>query len=229
MIGVNINFLTDGIIVGAIIGDIQTTVAIYERQVTITIKTTSMTRTQGNEVTMVSIMDRSRHIAIHRSGVGIHRGRTSWSITTSKHGIANDDTCRIKAFPSGIGILVLQGVQSINRHIIILDVCTVEFDTIFSSHFPISIYTTQPRWISVLQIFQIDRWNDGILSIVYIIERNRTTCHLTMWFNQHLAVLCRYFFRTIQLESKRFTNILIFIIIALVTIIIAHTRLLTKT
>ena len=68
--------LLDMLIVGTVVGDIQLTVAIYEGQVTITIQTTGMTCSDGDEVTVVGIMDRSRSITKYGLVVGILRTTT---------------------------------------------------------------------------------------------------------------------------------------------------------
>ena len=119
MIGINGYFVGDAIVVGAIVRDIQLTITIDQRQVTIAIQSTCMTSTQRNEVTMEDIIDGSRGITEHRIGVGTRRHSTRISVTTGKDRIMDDDTRLVQATPSGgIGILVLQHVQFLNRHIV---------------------------------------------------------------------------------------------------------------
>ena len=66
-------FLGNGVVVGAVVGDVQLAVAVDQRQVTVAIETTGMTGTQGNEVAVVDIVDGGRGIAEHRSGIGKDR------------------------------------------------------------------------------------------------------------------------------------------------------------
>ena len=50
MIVINSDFLTDGIIVGTVVGDIQSTVAVNEGQVTVAIQTAYMSCAKGDEI-----------------------------------------------------------------------------------------------------------------------------------------------------------------------------------
>ena len=67
----NCDFTSDGIVVRTIVSDVQTTIAIHEGQVTITIETTGMASTQRDEVTMIDIVDRCCGITKYRRGIGI--------------------------------------------------------------------------------------------------------------------------------------------------------------
>ena len=52
-------------VVGAVVSDVQTTVAIHQGEVTITIESTNMSGSDGDEVAVIDIMDRGRYIAIY--------------------------------------------------------------------------------------------------------------------------------------------------------------------
>ena len=97
-----------GIIVSAIVGDIQTTITIDKGQVTVTIKASGMTRTDGNQVAVINIMDRCRGIAKNSRGIGIDLGRTRRRVTSGKHGIVDDNTFRVQTFPSCLVIRLVQ-------------------------------------------------------------------------------------------------------------------------
>ena len=73
MVGINLNLLGNGVVVCSVTGDIQLTIAIDQRQVTITIKTTGMTGTQRDHVTMIDIVDRGSSITIYRHSIGTCR------------------------------------------------------------------------------------------------------------------------------------------------------------
>ena len=70
MVSIDVDFLGNRVVVGAVVGDIQFTVAIDKGQITVTVETTRMTRTQCNHVAMEHIVDRGRGIAIYRVDVG---------------------------------------------------------------------------------------------------------------------------------------------------------------
>ena len=117
----NGNFLRNGIVVGTIVGDVQLTVAIDQRQVAVTIETASVSCTQGDEVAMIHIVDGCRGITKHGWGVGMGCGqrRTRRRITTGKHGIVDDDAGIVQAAPSGcICVLIFQVIQVFSEHII---------------------------------------------------------------------------------------------------------------
>ena len=95
----NSDFLTNTIIVGTIVGDIQSTITIHEGQVTVTIKTTHMVGAQSDEVTVVDIMDRGSSITEDRGGIGKYLIRTCRGVTTGKDSIMNGDTTGIQITP----------------------------------------------------------------------------------------------------------------------------------
>ena len=114
---VNGDFLGNGVVVGTVAGDVQLAVAINERQVTVTVESARVTRTQCNHVAMEHIVDRGGGIAEYRVDVGTRRHRTRLRVTAGKHGIVDDDTRLVQAAPpGGIGILVQQFVQIPNGH-----------------------------------------------------------------------------------------------------------------
>ena len=118
VIGVDAYLFLDIIVVGAVVGDVQTSVAVDEGQVTIAVETAGMACTQGDEVAVVDVVNRGRGVAKHRSGVGIDSGRTRRRVTAGKHGIVDDDALVVQRFPPVIGILVLQGVQCVGGNIL---------------------------------------------------------------------------------------------------------------
>ena len=69
------NLGRDAVVIGTVIGDVQLTVAVHEGQVTLAIDATGMAGTNGNEVTVIHIVNGGCGIAIHRGGVGIDGGR----------------------------------------------------------------------------------------------------------------------------------------------------------
>ena len=100
------------IVIGTVVGDVQLTVAIDEGQVTIAIETAGMPRTNGDEVAVIGIVDRSCGVAIDCRSIGKQRGTTLNDVTTGKDGIVDDDTIRVKVVPvGGISFLVLQFVK----------------------------------------------------------------------------------------------------------------------
>ena len=76
MILVDGDFLGNGIIVGAVVGDVQFTVAIDERQVTITIQSTGVTSAKRNQVAVEDIVDSGVTLDFIR-GVLMDRGAAS--------------------------------------------------------------------------------------------------------------------------------------------------------
>ena len=92
-------FLFNGIVVGTIVGDVQLTIAVNQRQVTIAIQTTSVIGTQRDEVAVIDIIDGSSSIAKHRRCIGIGSRRTCRRVTTGKHRIMDNDTEIIQLAP----------------------------------------------------------------------------------------------------------------------------------
>ena len=90
---INLWILLDSIIVCSVVGDVQTTIAVHEGQVTVSVQATDTTGTQCDEVEVINIIDRSRGITEYRGTVseGGFIGRTLGSITTGKYGIVDDD------------------------------------------------------------------------------------------------------------------------------------------
>ena len=58
-----------------------------------------MVGAQGDEVTVVDIMDRGSGITEDRGGIGIHFIRTRRGVTTGKNCIVNGDTTDIQITP----------------------------------------------------------------------------------------------------------------------------------
>ena len=58
-----------------------------------------MVGTQGDEVTVIDIMDRGSSITEDRGGIGIHFIRTRRGVTTCKNSIVNGDTFGIQITP----------------------------------------------------------------------------------------------------------------------------------
>ena len=61
------------IVVGTIVRDVQLTIAITLRQVTTTIQATGMFRTNGDKVTVITVIERCRGITKHRGSIRIMR------------------------------------------------------------------------------------------------------------------------------------------------------------
>ena len=80
------------VVVGAIISDVEASIAIDEGQVTIAIESACLTTTDADEVTVVDVVHGSRSIAEYRGGIGVSLGRTRRRVTTGKHSIHDDDT-----------------------------------------------------------------------------------------------------------------------------------------
>ena len=62
-------------VVGAVVGDVQTTVAVYEGQVTVAVESADMSCTDADEVAVIAIVDGGRGIAIHGGSIGVGPGR----------------------------------------------------------------------------------------------------------------------------------------------------------
>ena len=131
---INRNLRVNGIEVGTVVGDVQATITIHEGQVAIAIETTGMTRTYGDKVTVIDIVDGGSCITVHEFGIGTHAS-TRRSIATGKHGIVNNDTTLCEeSFPTNrlrrngiqfspftrpcVTLLLCQRVQISCRHII---------------------------------------------------------------------------------------------------------------
>ena len=61
------------IVVGTIVRDIQLTIAITLGKVSTTIQATGMFRTNGDKVTMITVIERCRGITKHCRSIGIMR------------------------------------------------------------------------------------------------------------------------------------------------------------
>ena len=111
------DFLGNGIIVGAVVGDVQLAIAIDKGQVTIAVESAGVAGAQGDEVAVEHIMDRGGGIAEYRCGVGTRCRGSGRVVTAGKHGIVDGDARVVKEAPQiGIRILVFQLVQLLNRH-----------------------------------------------------------------------------------------------------------------
>ena len=129
LVGINIDLRVNRIIVGAIVRNVQTTIAVDQGEVTIAVETTDMMGAQGDKVAVVDVMDGGGGVAIDGDGVGIDN-RALYRVTTGKHSVMDDDTCRIQTTPPGsIILLVPQGVQNIDRHIVARGIVFVDGNT----------------------------------------------------------------------------------------------------
>ena len=63
------DLIVHAIIVSAVVGDVQFTIAVDHRQVATAIQSTSMLRSHGDEVTVEDIIQRCRRIAEYRRGI----------------------------------------------------------------------------------------------------------------------------------------------------------------
>ena len=71
-----VNLICNAVVVRSVVGDVQSAIAVDERQVAVTIETTHMVGTDGDEVSLVDVVDGCRGIAKHGGGIGKHGGRT---------------------------------------------------------------------------------------------------------------------------------------------------------
>ena len=79
------------IIVGTVVGDVQFAVAAYERQVTVAVEAAGAVGADGDEVTVIGIVDGGRGVAEDGGGVGIDLRGTRRGVTTGEDGIVDDD------------------------------------------------------------------------------------------------------------------------------------------
>ena len=84
--------LIEAKVIGSIIGDVQLTITIHHREVTTAIQSTYMFCSDGNKVSVIDIVERCRHVAEYRRSVGIRLITAGRNVTTTKHGIVNNDT-----------------------------------------------------------------------------------------------------------------------------------------
>ena len=99
VIGVDVYLALYVIVVSAIVGDVQASVAVDEGQVSVAVKTARMTRTECDEVAVVDVVYGGRGVAEHRGGVGVDGSRTCRRVTACEHGIVDDDSVIIQANP----------------------------------------------------------------------------------------------------------------------------------
>ena len=123
VIFVHLDTLLQSVVVGAVVRDVQLTIAVNQREVAAAIQSTDMFGTDSDEITAINIAQGSCGVAEDGDGVGIYLVTTHSHITAGKHGIANDDTAVIECGPlwsiRDIG-LAFQLVQLVGRHIVIL-------------------------------------------------------------------------------------------------------------
>ena len=125
------------VVVGAIVSDVQLTIAVNHREVAATVDATGMLSADSNEVAMVDIVDGRSRVAKHRCSVGIGLIAVRRHIATRKHGIVDDDATfdivffveQFCPFSCPLTFTVfssLQSVQIVCRHIF---VCLVSLVT----------------------------------------------------------------------------------------------------
>ena len=107
----NGDFRRQAVIVRAVVGDVQSAIAVHEGQVAVAVQTARTSCAQGNQVAVVSVVDRSRGVAEHRGGVGIHCGRTGGGVAAGEDGIEDGDARKIQAVPAVVQVLVAQGME----------------------------------------------------------------------------------------------------------------------
>ena len=127
LVGIEAYLHGDVIVVGTVVGDVQTTVAVHERKVAIAIEAAGVARAYGDEVAVVHVVDGSRGVAIDGCGVGKHIGGTRRHVTSCKHGIVDDDAVVVNLAPFvRIAGLVLQSMEGIGGDEFTNVVVTVE-------------------------------------------------------------------------------------------------------
>ena len=141
---VHLDTLLQSIVVGAVVRDVELSVAVNQREVATAIQSTDMLRSYGNQVTSVDIAQRCRHITEDGHRVGINLITTHCHITTCKHCVADNDAVIVKSLPLRLVVnifLSLQFVQSIGRHIVILGVGRASNGNAFSGqHLGVGFY-----------------------------------------------------------------------------------------
>ena len=128
--------LLQAVVVGAVVGDVQLTIAVYHTQVTTTIETTGMLGSDSDEITVVDIIECRGGIAVDGRGIGVGLFTVRGHVSTGKHGIADIDTALFltggvaceEFLPVGTGIgtaviLLRQGIQIVRRHIVKRMIC----------------------------------------------------------------------------------------------------------
>ena len=78
------------VVVRTVVGNVQLAVAIDKRQVTIAVQTADVTRTKGDEVAVIDIVDRGGGVTIYGSGIGTQTGSPD-DVSTGKDGIMDND------------------------------------------------------------------------------------------------------------------------------------------
>ena len=86
------NLWVNMVVVSTVVGDVCFTIAVNQRQVTVTIKAAYTSSTDRDQVAVIDVVYRCRSIAIYRRGIGIHIGRTRRGVTTGKYSIMNNHT-----------------------------------------------------------------------------------------------------------------------------------------
>ena len=98
-------FLEEIVIVRTIVGNVQSTIAVNLGQVTVTIESAYMACTDGDEVTVIDVVNGGCSITIYRRGIGVcifFVGTFCRGISSGKHSIMDNDTVII-----GIGFQIL--------------------------------------------------------------------------------------------------------------------------
>ena len=117
LIGFQRNFWVCIVVISTIVGDVQFTIAIDQRQVTITVQSTYTTSTDRDEVTVIDIVDRSCSITEYSRSISKNLGRTGRCVTTGKYSVVDNDTFLVdirlaNSRPFSLtGILITQIVQ----------------------------------------------------------------------------------------------------------------------
>ena len=116
------------IVVGAVVRDMQLTIAVNKRQVAATVESAHMLGADGDEVAARHVAQSRRHVAEHGSGVGIHLIRTVRHVAAAEYRIMDNDTpvINVKGIPLSTVtdiVLALEGIELLKRHIVILGVC----------------------------------------------------------------------------------------------------------
>ena len=87
------------VIISSVVWDIQFSVSVHKREVSVTIQTSYTVLANGNEIFIKQVYNWCRRITKYRLGIGINPVRTSRYISACKDGILDCNTRFIYLFP----------------------------------------------------------------------------------------------------------------------------------
>ena len=99
--------LLQSVVVGAVVGDVQLTVALHQREVATAIDAAGVLGAYGDEVAVIDVVERRRGVAVYGGGVGILRIAVRRHVAAAEDGVVDGD-----AALGAVGILGNQVVPS---------------------------------------------------------------------------------------------------------------------